>query len=251
MLDSVRLALGTLTALPTGAVRVNRRVAGRAMLLAPLAVLPLAALAAGAGWLTGLAGWPPLLAGLTVVGVLAAGTRVLHLDGLADTVDGLVSGRPAPQALEVMRRGDIGPAGVVALVLIIGAQAAASGALLDGGRGGWRSAALVGLLICGSRLSLAIACATGVPAARAEGLGAAVAGTVPRLAALAGWLLLAGGLALAAAPWWLGPVLAATGLLAALGLTAHAVRRLGGITGDALGAGVETTLTTMLLVALL
>jgi adenosylcobinamide-GDP ribazoletransferase len=245
-LDPVRLALGTLTVLPTGAVRVTPSVARGAMLLAPVVVLPLAAVAVGTGWLGRLAGWPSLVNGLIVVAALALGTRALHLDGLADTVDGLGSGRPAEQALEIMRRGDVGPMGVVALVVVLGLQAAACGALL--GVGSWLE---LGLLICGSRLALPTACARGVPAARSDGLGAAVVGTVPRSAAAVGWLVFAAVLCLVSNPWWLGGVTALVGSLSAVALTAYLVRRLGGITGDTLGAEIELTLTAMLLVALL
>ena len=246
MLDSVRLAVGTLTVLPTGAVDVTPRVAGRAMIFAPVAVVPLAAIAVGAGWLGRLAGWPSLVTGLLVVAALALGTRALHLDGLADTTDGLGSGRAPERALEIMRRGDIGPMGVVALVLVLGLQAAAAGSLL--GRGAWLA---LGLVICGSRLALVVSCASGVPAARPDGLGAAVAGTVPRTVAIAEWAVLGVVLALVVRPWWLGAVLALTGLLTAILLTADVVRRLGGITGDTLGFAIELTLTVLLLVALL
>jgi adenosylcobinamide-GDP ribazoletransferase len=245
VLDSIRLSLGTLTALPTGRVEVTPAVARRAMLLAPFAVAPLAAAAVGAGWLARLAGWPQLVSGLLVVAALALGTRALHLDGLADTVDGLGSGRSAEPALAIMRRGDVGPMGVVALVLVSGLQASAAGALL--GTGSWLC---LGLVVCGSRLALAVGCARGVPAARSEGLGSAVAGTVPRLGAVAGWFVLAGVLGVVQASWWFGLMVACAGLLAALALTVHCVRRLGGITGDVLGAGVELTLVVMLLVAL-
>lgn len=245
MLDSVRLSLGTLTVLPTGPVEVTPAIARRAMLMAPVAVAPLAAVAVGAGWLGHLAGWPPLVSGLVVVAALAVGTRALHLDGLADTVDGLGSGRGAEPALEIMRRGDIGPMGVVALVLVIGLQAGAAGALL--GADSWLT---LGLLICGSRLALAVGCARGVPAARADGLGSAVAGTVPRFGAAVGWLVLAGGLGVVQASWWFGPMVAGAGALTALALTVHCVRRLGGITGDVLGAAVELSLVVMLLVGL-
>ena len=215
------------------------------MLLAPVAVAPLAAVAVGAGWLSRLAGWPPLVSGLLVVAVLALGTRALHLDGLADTVDGLGSGRSPDQALEIMRRGEVGPMGVVALVLVLGLQAGAAGTLLAAGS--WLS---LGLVICGSRLALAVGCARGVPAARADGLGSAVAGTVPRLDAVVGWIVLAGVLGLVQAPWWSGVMVAGAGLLTSLTVTVHGVRRLGGITGDVLGAGVELTLVVMMLVAL-
>jgi adenosylcobinamide-GDP ribazoletransferase len=245
MLDPVRLALGTLTAVPTGPVRVTPRVAGRAMLLAPAAVAPLAAAAVGAGWLGRLAGWPSLACGLLVVAALALGTRALHLDGLADTIDGLGSGGPRDRALEIMRRGDIGPMGVVALVLVIGLQASAAGALLVGG-----SWAILVLLICGSRLALTVGCATGVPSARSDGLGAAVAGTVPRWAAALAWSLFAV-LTLAVQAGWPGLVIAGCGFAAALIATGYVVRRIGGITGDTLGASIELTLTALLLASLL
>ena len=83
------------------------------------------------GWLAGRTGWPPLLAGLVVVAVLALGTRALHLDGLADTVDGLGSGRDRERSLEIMRRGDVGPMGVIALLLVLGGQAAAASVLVS------------------------------------------------------------------------------------------------------------------------
>ena len=93
------------------------------MVLAPLAVA-----AAGGGRGAGGLGasavdLPALVVGLLVVGTLALGTRAMHLDGLADTVDGLGSGWDRQRALEVMRRGDIGPMGVVALVIMLGLQA--------------------------------------------------------------------------------------------------------------------------------
>ena len=49
-----------------------------------------------------------------MVAVLAFGTRAMHLDGLADTVDGLGSGWDRERALAIMARGDVGPMGVVA-----------------------------------------------------------------------------------------------------------------------------------------
>lgn len=244
---ALRLAVGTLTVLPTGAVTVDRATARGAMLLAPVAVVPLAlaaALVTGVGAALAL---PATAVGLLAVAVLALGTRALHLDGLADTVDGLGTGWDRGRALEVMRRGDIGPMGVVALVLVLGLQAVAAGALVHG----WATALGLAVLVCVSRAALAVVCRVGVPAARPSGLGAAVAGTVPVAAATASWLLVAGALTLT---WWLlggspvaGPPTAALALAAAALLVGWCRRRLGGVTGDVMGAAVEVTLTVLLL----
>jgi adenosylcobinamide-GDP ribazoletransferase len=248
--DSVRLAVGTLTILPTGAIRnVDRGVAGPAMLIAPLAVLPLALVAAAAGWCAQLVGWPSLVRGILVVGVLALGTRALHLDGLADTVDGLGTGWDRDKALAVMRAGDVGPMGVAALVLVLIAQIVAIGAL----PGGWRGAVCVAALIFCSRASLSLVCLVGVPAARPDGLGAAVAGSVGRVPAVASWLLVTAVLALLFAwegqPWWLGVVAALAAVMILGLLVRRCVRRFGGVTGDVMGAAVESTFTVLVLMA--
>ncbi len=87
-----------------------------------------------------------------------------------------------------------------------------------------------------------------MPSARPGGLGALVAGTVhPAVAAL----LVAAALAAAAALSWIYAVEIAAGLAVSLALTALAVRRLGGITGDVLGALAEVTTAASLLAAAL
>ena len=252
MAAAARLAVGTLTIIPAGPPPpVDRATAGRAMAAAPLAVAPLALVVASLGWLAGLGRWPDSVAGLVVVAALAVGSRALHLDGLADTVDGFGSGRDRERALAVMRRGDIGPMGVVALVITLGLQAAAAGELTVT----WRTAALLAVVICVSRTALVLACRAGVPAARADGLGAAVAGTVPVSAAVVLSVLGVMGVAtaggLAGSRWWAAGAGAALALLAVLLLVRQATRTFGGVTGDVLGAGVEVALTVMLLGALL
>jgi adenosylcobinamide-GDP ribazoletransferase len=251
--DAVRLALGTLTALPVPPPRrVDPPVAAAAMLLAPLAGL-IPGLAAGAlAWLLLRLGGGPLLAAAVAIGTAALITRGLHLDGLADTADGLAAGYRRDRALAVMRSGDSGPAGVATLALVLLVQVAALAQALSAGRIG-PAAAVIGIVA--GRAALPLACARGVPSARPEGLGAAVAGTVPRRGVVLVGLVVTAAAALvtdlpavrpgAAAVGWLpGAVAVAAGLVGAGLLVGRAVRRLGGITGDVLGAAVEVATTT-------
>ncbi|HET6531529.1 MAG TPA: adenosylcobinamide-GDP ribazoletransferase, partial [Actinoplanes sp.] len=124
MADGIRLALTTLTVLPVRAGRIDRRSAAVAMSLAPVVGLVLglvlAAINAGLGAIA-----PPLVAGAVTVAAGVLFTRGLHLDGLADTVDALGSYHRGDAALEVMRKPDIGPFGVAAIVLTLLIQAAA------------------------------------------------------------------------------------------------------------------------------
>ncbi len=185
-MDALRLCLGTLTVLPVRPPgRVDRRVAGLAMALAPIAAAVLAVVAGPALWLLGQVLSPVLAAALTI-GLLALLTRGMHLDGLADTADGLGSGGPADRALDVMRRGDVGPFGVVTLVVVLLVQVAALGSLGPG-----RSAAALTVGLAVSRGVLPLLCLRGVPAARPEGLGHLVAGTVSVSAAALSVLLAA------------------------------------------------------------
>ncbi|GGP78234.1 adenosylcobinamide-GDP ribazoletransferase [Streptosporangium pseudovulgare] len=253
--DGLRLAVGTLSVLPVRSPGVvDRRAAGVAMTAAPLVGALLgaigAAVLAAALW----AGVSPLPASVLAVGSLALLTRGLHLDGLADLADGLGSGRPADRALEIMKRSDIGPFGVVTLVLTLLLQVTA---LEEAASAGLGPVSLVTACAAG-RLALTWACLPSVPPARPDGLGATVAGTVRRGAALAVTApVLAGVTALAygvawrgpyAVPWWWFAPAVLIGLLAAWALRRRAVRRLGGVTGDVLGALVEVAATAALLV---
>jgi adenosylcobinamide-GDP ribazoletransferase len=249
MLDALRLSVGTLTIVPSGPIpEIDRRTAARAMIIAPLAVLPLAVATALLGWLAQTVGLPPLAVGLLVVGSLALGNRALHLDGLADTVDGFGSGWTAERSLMVMRRGDVGPMGVVALIVVLGLQAVSIGALIDDATG----AGLVVAAVCCSRAALCLTCVRGVPAARGEGLGVAVADSVPRTAAAASWLvvlsIMIGATALSGHSPAKGALAAAAAALAVGVLVYRSVRRLGGVTGDVMGAAIEIAFTIMIVV---
>src|SRR5258707_10896875 len=178
--SGLRLAVTLLTAIPLNNTRgsepaPSRRAAAAAMAWAPVIGLLLGAAAAAVLELA--ARWGrtgPLVAAVLAVAALALLTRGLHLDGLADLADGLGSRQPADQALAIMKRSDIGPFGVVTLVLALAVQVAALTQAQALGRG---VPALITAVLAG-RLALTWACRRGGPAARGTGLGALVAGTV-------------------------------------------------------------------------
>ncbi|GGT01833.1 MULTISPECIES: adenosylcobinamide-GDP ribazoletransferase [Streptomyces] len=242
-LDGLRFAFGTLTVLPVRVHRWDREAARGGMLCAPLAGLVVGGCAAGLGLLLLLLGAGPLLAAVASVAVPAALTRGLHLDGLADTADGLGSGKPAEDALRIMKQSDIGPFGVLTLVLVLLAQAAVLAQLYDGS---WARGAVaaVASAVTG-RLALTLAARAGVPAARPEGLGAAVAGAVPTAAALGTGI---GVVAVAGAAGAHAAVAVAAGAGGAEVLLRVCVRRFGGVTGDVFGAVAETAATVSLVV---
>lgn len=253
--DGIRFAFGTLTVLPVRVTRWDREAARAGMLCAPLAGLVVGLCAAAAGGVLLLLGSGPLLAAAASAAVPAVLTRGLHLDGLADTADGLGSGKPAEEALRIMKQSDIGPFGVITLLFVLIGQVAALGELYAAG---WaHGAAGAAVSAVAARLALTLASRTGVPPARPEGLGAAVAGTVPvRIAVAVTVVAVCVGAGVAGA--LLGPYAAlrhAASVLAALAaaqvLLRHCVRRFGGVTGDVFGGLAETAATAALVVLVL
>ncbi|MBX9393121.1 adenosylcobinamide-GDP ribazoletransferase [Streptomyces sp. TRM72054] len=247
----LRFAFGTLTVLPVRVTRWDRETARAGMLCAPLAGLVVGLCAAGVGLLLLLLGAGPLLAAVGSVAVPAVLTRGLHLDGLADTADGLGSGRPAEDALRIMKQSDIGPFGVLTLVFVLLAQVAALAQVYDGS---WARGALAAVVAAtAARLALTLAARAGIPAARPEGLGAAVAGVVPVGGAVAVALAVTGAAAAGGALFGAYDILRAALAVVASAVVAdvllrHCVRRFGGVTGDVFGGLAETAATTALLV---
>jgi adenosylcobinamide-GDP ribazoletransferase len=250
LLDAWRLAIGTLTAVPVRQpATVDRRRAGVAMLVAPVAALPLA-LAVTVVALAGNAmDLPPLVVALLGLVAAALGNRAFHLDGLSDTVDGLAASYDRERSLAVMKSGTSGPAGVVAVVLILGLQAAALAAVLSLPHPAG-AAVLAGAAWCVSRAAPAVCCVHGVPSARPGGLGDTFSGTIPWPAAALLWLLGAAVLGTAGTwaglAWWRGALAAALALAATAAAVRHAVGRLGGVTGDVFGATTELALAALL-----
>lgn len=233
---SLRLAIGMLTALRVPPVlTVTPGVATGALLLAPLAVLPLGAVVAGVLWAGQELDLPPLAVAFVALALLAAGSRALHLDGLSDVADGLTSSYDRERSLAVMKSGTAGPAGAAALVLVLGTQAAGLA-----GTEPW----VAGVAVCASRAALWITCCTLVPPAREDGLGVSFTRRVPVPLAVGGWAGLAG-LAVLVDPVR-GPVTVAVAALLVTALTWRAVRRFGGVTGDVYGASIEVALAVLL-----
>lgn len=186
--------------------------------------------------------WMPSLLAATIavtLGILVTGA--FHEDGLADTADALGSGAEGLRAIQVMRDPRLGTYGTLALVVSVGWRVLAVGSLAPG-------EALAGLIAAhalGRLVSVAMMAAT--PAAVTDGLGSSgVAQVTPggiSLAALFGLSL-----SIAAFGWWAVPALLLA-FIATWALRAPARRRIGGVTGDVLGAAEQLTEMTTLGVA--
>lgn len=251
-------AIAMFTSIPVPSSR--HRSATRANAASTLRWLPLVGVLLG-----GIAGLPTvallarrpdanLLAAVLGIGALALLSRGLHLDGLADTADGLGSHAPAGRAVEIMRRSDIGPFGVVTIVFVLLLEISSLAGLATTAHDWALLPPLVTAAATG-RLAAVHAALPGVPAARGSGFGALVVGSVkPPVAAglTLGVLALGAGAASiehASPIGW--PAAQSVALLAALALRVHTTRRFGGVTGDVFGAVIETAVAATLVGLLL
>lgn len=209
----------------------------------PLVGAALAALAGGIGWGLSTLGLPPgPVAGL-VIAVQILLTGALHEDGLADSADGLWGGWDKARRLEIMRDSRIGAYGVLALGLGVLLRWSCLAALLSLGGPGAMLAALVAAGAV-SRAAM-VAVMASLPFAREDGLSHSV-GRVPRWAAIGAGLIMVGIAGIALGPAALFAVIA--GLLSAEAARRLAFRRIGGQTGDILGATQQLAEIACLLV---
>jgi adenosylcobinamide-GDP ribazoletransferase len=240
----MRSALGFLTVVG-GAAPPDRRAPAWFGVVGALVGLAVGAVWWGAGKL-----WPPVLAAVLAVVADAALTGLLHLDGLADSADGLLPPVDRARRLAIMSAPDIGAFGAVAVVLVLVARVAALATLTP-------EPLLVAGLWAGARSGMALTLAA-VPYARGSGTASGFAGrgadgaggAFPHAVVPAGVTLVAAGVAVVATLGWVAGVATVAGLVGGfVGVVALAVRRLGGYTGDVLGAAGVVSETVGLLVA--
>lgn len=202
----------------------------RSVVWFPVIGLMLGVVAAGLAYgLTSVA--PPLVVAAAMIVILLSFSGGLHLDGLADTADGFFSSRPRERILEIMKDSHIGAMGVIAIVCVLLLKFAALASLPMARL--WPAVLLMPLA---GRCALVIHMAL-LPYARPSGLGAIFYRRNPRGAAIwaAGVLAAVAGGLLGA--WGLG--IWAACVAAALVLSAYVRRKIGGATGDTLGAICE------------
>ena len=176
---------------------------------------------------------PPIPTAVLLVAFLALASGGLHLDGVADTADGMAVQGDRAARLGVMSEGNTGPAGVMALLLVLMAEWAAIVSL----EGDLRGAALI--------LAPALGRWTVVPVgllfkpARPRGLGHAMQTAMLPIAAPLATVIGAG--AAIALFGLAGVVLIVAATVAALLIAALAARMLDGVTGDVFGAAIEVS----------
>ena len=193
----------------------------------------------GAVWWGAERVWPAAVAAAIVVAADLALTGLLHVDGLADSADGLLPHLDRARRLEVMATPEVGAFGVAAVIAVLLLRWAALATTAP-------SPLLLGGLWCASRTAMAVT-ARKVPYARPGGLASAFLGGRTLSTALIG-AVLATGLAFAG-PGVAGIAAVAGVVVGAAGVVALARRRIGGFTGDVLGASGMVGETTGLLVA--
>ena len=233
MMHGLLLAIGFLTRVPVPvAVFGNERAQTQSLAWYPMVGLLLGAALAGLSWC--LQGVPSLLSAALVLLAWVALTGALHLDGLADSADAWVGGlggtasESQARTLEIMKDPRSGPAGVVALVLLLMMKFAALACLPSS------AILLLPLAPLLARVALTLAFIT-TPYVRKAGLGSALV-AAPRAAC---WFSVVAGACVCIAMGWGGVIALIAALLVFVLWRRACLRRIGGITGDTAGALAE------------
>ena len=225
-------AFALLTRLPVHRFALPRlTVQAEAVWVYPVVGAAIGAIGGVVYWITHSLSCPPALAALCALVAMILATGALHEDGLADFADGL-AGDTKERSLSIMRDHQIGTFGVIALMLSLAMRTTAITLIAE-------PRAVMAALIAADaagRLSAVLIMAA-LPPARRDGLSASVGSPTAGLAAIAlgvtfviAWLLLPFGVAL---------LLIASAGVSAIVLGRVALQRLGGQTGDVLGASSQ------------
>ncbi len=231
-----------LTRIPVpSSVRFDERTFARGVIYAPLAGF-VVGLAAALTYGTVSLLWRPFVPALAGVIMLVAVTGALHLDGLADSFDALMSARPKEKLRGIMKDPHLGTHGVVAIVLVLLSKWVIL-AQMNG------LAALVTFAAAPifARATIAWIAGTGSYPPGRTGMARELAQHCGKKQVVVATViaLVAGG---ACSGWWCAPMLvAAIGAGMAFGIPAR--KKIGGVTGDLIGAGVEISETAAIFAA--
>lgn len=239
LLDDLITSLRLLTRIPMPRAKDNAPDLAGALWAFPLAGMIAGCAGAAAlllAHLAGLGGW--LAAGLAITTQILI-TGALHEDGLSDTADGFGGGVNTEKCLEIMRDSRIGAYGVIALILVMGLR--------------WGALAGMDILFAAfaliasgalSRLAIVIILVL-LPPARKDGLGAGIANPPPLTTGVAA------ALTCTAVLFLLPPAMATLSLVLTAAMAAliawGAWRKIGGFTGDVLGATAQLAEVAVLL----
>ncbi|MBT5047833.1 MAG: adenosylcobinamide-GDP ribazoletransferase [Rhodospirillaceae bacterium] len=241
--QELKLCLGLLTRLPTGLTGIESpEIMARASRWFPLVGLLVGGLSAAVLYGGAVLDLPNSAAALIALGASILLTGALHEDGLADTADGLGGGHDRDSRLAIMRDSHIGTYGVLALILSVGLRWSALVALMGNSVG----AAMAALIVAASVSRLVPVMLMNVLSpARRDGMAVGAGSPAGPAVRLACALALGSLFFLSHWPAMVLTIIAALAVFVALG--AFAVRRIGGQTGDVLGASQQGTEVLVLL----
>jgi cobalamin 5'-phosphate synthase/cobalamin synthase len=228
-MKSLAAAVSFLTGLPLGRfVSFGATDVARSAGWFPLVGLLIGAICALAALL--LRGHLPLaLVAVILIALDALLTGALHFDGLADTADGFGGGKDRDDVLRIMRDHAIGSYGGTALVLLVGFKVAAYTSLLGGAR--WPAALVLTPAV--GRWSILLLTAA-LPYARKT---ASVVSQMSKGAVVGGTLIMA--MAMAVSRLWCAGAVVGAAIVVSACFGLYCQRKIGGITGDTLGANVQ------------
>lgn len=237
-MSAIAAAIRFLTVVPAPGGEWSARAASRSVAWFPAVGLGIGGAVAVVNWAARLT-MPDLPAAALALAAGVVLTGALHLDGLADTFDGLFGGKTPKRRLEIMKDPSIGVYGVAAVVLVLVTKWAGLSSMPD--LNGW---AAIAVAVMGGRLAAVASMAT-FRYENSDGLGTPFRGT-GLIAYLAAAVFAAALAFILAGPFGLAAL--ACAVLVGLGVSAFAARRLGGgVTGDVYGASIELAEVSALL----